>query len=83
MKTGDLKRAIKIIYGISENGYSVIDILDFFFQFIKQTNSIDEELKYQIIPLLCKYITAFHKIHEDTIELAFFTNNLYNILSKK
>jgi DNA polymerase III delta prime subunit len=83
MKTGYLKRAIKIIYGISDNGYSVIDILDFFFQFIKQTNSIDEELKYQIIPLLCKYITAFHKVHENTLELVFFTNNLHNILSKK
>lgn len=83
MKLGNLKDAVMIIYGISENGYSVIDILDFFFQFIKQTNSIDEEIKYQIIPLLCKYITAFHKIHEDTIELAIFTNNLYEIIQKK
>lgn len=80
MKNGNLNGAISIIYGISDNGYSVIDILDFFFQFIKQTTSIDEELKYQIIPFLCKYITAFHKIHEDTIELAIFTNNLYEIL---
>jgi len=83
MKNGNLNGAISIIYGISDNGYSVIDILDFFFQFIKQTSSIDEELKYQIIPFLCKYITAFHKIHEDTIELAIFTNNLYEILQKR
>jgi hypothetical protein len=28
---------------------------------------------------LCKYITIFHKVHEDAIELAFFTNNLAEI----
>jgi DNA polymerase III delta prime subunit len=82
IKLGNLNGAISIIYGVSNNGYSVIDILDFFFQFIKQTNSIDEELKYQMIPFLCKYITVFHKIHEDTIELAILTNNLYEIIRK-
>jgi DNA polymerase III delta prime subunit len=80
LKEKNLKKAIGIIYSISENGYSVIDILDFFFLFIKQTTIIDEEIKYQIIPFLCKYITAFHKIHEDTIELALFTNNLMGII---
>lgn len=80
LKEKNLKKAIEIIYSISETGYSVIDILDFFFLFIKQTTIIDEEIKYQIIPFLCKYITAFHKIHEDTIELALFTNNLMGII---
>jgi len=72
--------AIRVIYNISENGYSVIDILDFFFTFIKQTELLEEEIKYKIIPFLCKYITIFHKIHEDIIELAFFTNNLMEII---
>jgi len=80
LKEKNLKKAIEIIYSISENGYSVIDILDFFFLFIKQTLILDEEIKYQIIPFLCKYITAFHKIHEDTIELALFTSNLMGII---
>lgn len=82
LKTNNLEKAIDIIYSISETGYSVIDILDFFFLFIKQTTIIDEDIKYQIIPFLCKYITAFHKIHEDTIELALFTNNLLGIISE-
>ena len=73
--------AIRHIYKISEKGYSVIDILDFFFIFIKKTKILDEEIKYRIIPFLCKYITVFHKIHEDTIELALFTNNLYSIIN--
>jgi hypothetical protein len=58
----------------------VIDILDFFFTFIKQTSLIDEETKYRVIPILCKYITIFHTTHEDRIELALFTNNLSSIL---
>jgi hypothetical protein len=44
--------------------------------FIKSTNMLTEEEKYKIIPLLCKYITIFHNIHEDEIELSIFTNNL-------
>ena len=37
--------------------------------------------KYKIIAILCKYITVFHNIHEDEIELALFTNNLGMVLS--
>jgi len=29
------------------------------------------------VPILCKYITIFNKVHEDAIELAFFTNHLF------
>ena len=54
-----------------------MDILDFFFVFIKQTDSLDEMTKYQMIPIICKYITIFHNVHEDVIELAFFTNQLF------
>ena len=76
----ELTDAISILYHIHDYGYSVIDILDFFFNFIKMTNIIDEDIKYKIIPFLCKYITIFHNIHEDCIELALFTNNLHDIL---
>jgi len=39
-------------------------------------------MKYRIIPFLCKYITVFHNIHEDGIELAVFTNNLQQLFSE-
>jgi replication factor C subunit 2/4 len=71
-----LNEAIKLIYEIYDRGYSVMDILDSYFIFLKSTSKISEEQKYQIIPLICKYITIFHNIHEDEIELALFTNNL-------
>lgn len=76
-----LVAAIDILYEILDYGYSVIDILDYFFIFVKMTNLIDEETKYRIIPYLCKYITIFHNIHEDGIELAVFTNNLIGLLN--
>ena len=72
----DLKSAIQELYSIYDQGYSVIDILDYFYAFMK-TSSLSEETQYMIVPILCKYITIFHKVHEDAIELAFFTNHLY------
>jgi DNA polymerase III delta prime subunit len=78
----ELLNAIKVIYELYEKGYSVMDILDNYFVFIKSTTTITEEQKYKIIPYLCKYITIFHNIHEDEIELSLFTNNLVTILSK-
>ena len=73
--------AINIIYELYEKGYSVMDILDNYFIFIKTTSILNEEQKYKIIPYICKYITIFHNIHEDEIEMSLFTNNLINILS--
>lgn len=78
-KLGD---ALQIIFDIYEKGYSVMDILDNYFMFIKITEILNEDQKYKIIPYLCKYITIFHNIHEDEIELALFTNNLIKELDK-
>lgn len=73
----DLNKGIAILYDLFDSGYSVIDILDYFFHFVKSTKRLDETLKYKIIPLLCKYITIFHNVHEDVIELALFTNSFF------
>ena len=57
-----------------------MDILDNYFVFIKSTSILNEDEKYKTIPYICKYITVFHDIHEDEIELALFTNNLCQAL---
>jgi len=75
LRNGELNPAIQILYEIHDQGYSVIDILDYLYVFVKNS-LLSEEMKYKIIPFLCKYITIFNKIHEDIIELAFFTNNI-------
>ena len=77
----NLEKALQLIYKIYDKGYSVMDILDNYFIFVKNTLIINEEQKYKIIPYICKYISIFHNIHEDEIELSLFTNNLIEILS--
>ena len=77
-----LKEAIYILYDIYDKGYCVMDILDNYFLFVKNTKLLSEDQKYTIIPYICKYISIFHNIHEDEIELSLFTNNLINILHK-
>jgi DNA polymerase III delta prime subunit len=80
LKNNQLTNAINILYNIYDHGYSVMDILDNYFLFVKITSFLTEKQKYDIIPVICKYITVFHNIHEDEIELALFSNNLLNIL---
>ena len=81
IKNKQLNEAIMLMYGIYDKGYSVMDILDNYFLFIKNTEILSEDEKYSVIPIICKYITIFHNIHEDEIELALFTNNLITILN--
>lgn len=76
LKNKNLNDAIQLIYSIYDKGYSVMDILDNYFLFIKTTSILTEDEKYIITPFICKYITIFYNIHEDEIELALFTNNL-------
>jgi DNA polymerase III delta prime subunit len=75
----NLKLAVSLLYNIYDQGYSVMDILDNYFLFVKHTNLLNETQKYEILPVICKYISIFHDIHEDEIELALFSNNLFKI----
>lgn len=76
-----LRAANAILFQLNDEGYSVLDILDNYFLFIKMTPLFDEDTKYRITSLVCKYITIFHNIHEHDIELALFTNNLVGLRS--
>jgi DNA polymerase III delta prime subunit len=74
-----LRTANAILFQLNDEGYSVLDILDNYFLFVKLTPLFDEDTKYRITSLICKYITIFHNIHEHDIELALFTNNLVGL----
>ena len=76
---GGLHAANAILFQLNDEGYSVLDILDNYFLFVKLTPLFDEDMKYRITSLVCKYITIFHNIHEHDIELALFTNNLVGL----
>jgi DNA polymerase III delta prime subunit len=74
------KESIDYILNIYYNGYSVIDILDEFYNYIKLHSNIKEENKYKILKYVCNYINIFNNIHEHQIELIFLTNNIINVL---
>lgn len=79
VKERKLVEAIDILMDLYNKGYSIIDIFDRYFIFIKKYDNIDEESKYKIIKYICKYISIFYNIHEDEIELSFFTNNIIEL----
>jgi len=75
----DLKKSLKLVYEIYNKGYSIMDILDNYFFYIKHTDILDDEIKYKIIKIICKYITIINDLHEHEIELALFVNNIIMI----
>ena len=79
-KKKDLQNSINLLYDIYDKGYSVIDILNVLFIYVKNSNLLNENEKYNTITLISKYITIFYNLHEDEIELAIFTNNMVEIL---
>ena len=81
VRNKNIVAACDILYDLYDKGYSVIDIYDNYFLYVKTTALLIETEKYEIIKLLCKYITIFHNIHEDEIELSLFTNNIIQLLS--
>jgi DNA polymerase III delta prime subunit len=76
----NIEKSIYLINELYDKGYSVMDILDNYFVFVKSSTILNDEQKFKIIPYICKYITIFHNIHEDEIELSLFTNNLIQVL---
>ncbi len=75
----NLKKAIETIFVINDKGYSVMDILDCYFSYIKTTKLIPDTIKYKTIKILCKYICIFHTKHEHSIELVLFIDELIKI----
>lgn len=82
LKEGELHKGIKVINDIHGLGYSVVDIYDYLFTFVKATSLLTQTEKFLLIPMFCNYITIFHSIHGDPIELVLFTNQIFVIVHK-
>ena len=65
------------------DGYSVIDIFYFYYNYVKNNTSINEDMKFIIVTQLCRYISLINNNYEDEIELAFFTNTVFKKLYLK
>jgi len=82
LKVVELSTAIDLMYELYDSGFSVIDIYELFFIYIKYNtiSTIRETNKYDIIKLLCYYMYIFYNSHENVVELVLFTNELYKII---
>tara|TARA_Y100000389_G_scaffold22182_1_gene19015 strand:- start:3475 stop:4443 length:969 start_codon:yes stop_codon:yes gene_type:complete len=80
-KNKNYVRAINTIQLLYNNGYSVIDIIDEFFNYIKNFSDLGDDYKYKIIKILSNYINIFNNLHENNIELIFMTNKIIKILN--
>ena len=83
LQENKVEKSIEILFNLYHDGFSVMDILDSIFNYVKMEQvNIEEEIKYKLIKYLCKYITIFHEIHEEEIELALFTNNIIKLFKE-
>ena len=78
----DKEKAVGEIIDIYCDGYSVIDIFYFYYNYVKTNTSINEDMKFIIVTQLCRYISLINNNYEDEIELVLFTNKIIENLSK-
>jgi len=72
------KKEAQCILLMYQDGYSVMDILDACYEYIK-LSSFTDVYKYKYIKIICKYIAIFNMIHEHPVELFFFLEDCINI----
>jgi replication-associated recombination protein RarA len=80
LRDKNLKGGYEHLISIVKNGYSVIDILNELYLFVKITQKLTEPQKYQCFKILSHYIVNFITIHEEELELLILTSDLVKIL---
>ena len=79
IKKKNIHAAYNYLLYITNNGHSVIDILNEVNMFLKNTNILTEEQKYKCCQVTCSYIVTFITIHEEEIELLLYTEEISEI----
>jgi DNA polymerase III delta prime subunit len=80
VKSKKINEGYNYLLEIVENGYSVIDILNELYLFVKITNILNEEEKYKCFKIISAYIVNFITVHEEELELLILTHDLTKIL---
>lgn len=80
VKSKKINEGYNYLLEIVENGYSVIDILNELYLFVKITNILNEEEKYKCFKIISDYIVNFITVHEEELELLILTHDLTKIL---
>lgn len=72
----NIDKATKLLQDFVIQGYSVIDILENYYYYIKNISLLDDKIKFNIITYIIKYINIFYNNNENQFELILFTNDL-------
>ena len=72
--------SLNILYSASTNeGYSIQDILFYFYYYVRTHTTITDTFKYELIKIITKYIAIIINNSDDELELALFTYECVNI----
>tara|TARA_Y100000768_G_scaffold387239_1_gene377876 strand:- start:3 stop:941 length:939 start_codon:yes stop_codon:yes gene_type:complete len=72
--------SLNILYSASTNeGYSIQDILFYFYYYVRTHTTITDTFKYELIKIITKYIAIIINNSDDDLELALFTYECVNI----
>jgi DNA polymerase III delta prime subunit len=80
IKSKKIREGYDYLLEIVDNGYSVIDILNELYLFVKITDILTEEQKYLSFKIISSYIVNFITVHEEELELLILTHDLTKIL---
>jgi DNA polymerase III delta prime subunit len=75
IELGNEYGAVDVLLAVHRDGYSVMDVLDAYFTFVKQSSHLSDARKYQIIRIISKYIVIFNQ-HEHAVEFIFCVHDL-------
>lgn len=76
-RNNNFNNAHNILIELSKKGYFFIDILEEFYQYLKNYTNIN----YKLIELICKYINYFYDGYDHKIQYYFFTNDMIKIIN--
>jgi len=71
--------AIDKILSFTYKGYSICDILEELFNYVKISTQFNELKKYELIKLISKFVMITNTIHEENIEFYILTENIIKI----
>lgn len=70
-----IKANMQLAYFL-DKGYTVVDILELYFTYIKSCDILSKKMVLKVIQYISEYITYFYSIHENSTELYFLTYEL-------
>lgn len=79
-KNKKIMESYELLLTFINNGYSVMDILNEFYHYVKISENIDEEHKYKLFKIISGFIINFITIHEEELELLIFSYDISNVL---